>query len=192
MSKNKYPIGYKFNKLTILEYIGKINDKHEFFYKCKCDCGNIINIRSNAINIQKSCGCKKRSYMGRKHKYPIGYKFNKLTIIEHLGKINKNNHQYYYKCKCDCGNIITIISGNINKQKSCGCRIYKYPVGYKFNKLTIISTGNKIDNKPFRYYKCKCDCGNIIYIRSNAINTQKSCGCSTTKYNIRYSYKTKV
>ena len=144
------------------------------------------------LDLPKKVKYKKRSYMGRKHKYPIGYKFNKLTIIEHLGKINKNNHQYYYKCKCDCGNIITIISGNINKQKSCGCRIYKYPVGYKFNKLTIISTGNKIDNKPFRYYKCKCDCGNIIYIRSNAINTQKSCGCFTTKYNIRYSYKTKV
>lgn len=120
-----------------------------------------------------------------KNKYPIGFKFNKLTIIDYL----ENNRCL---CKCDCGNIITINSYKINKQKSCGCKNHKYPIGYKFNKLTIISTGHKIDNKPFRYYKCKCDCGNIIYIRSNAINTQKSCGCSTIKYNIKYSYKTKV
>lgn len=55
-----------------------------------------------------------------KHKYPIGYKFNKLTIIEYLGKLDNNNHTYY-KCECECGKIIKILSQHIQVQKSCGC-----------------------------------------------------------------------
>ena len=59
MAKNKYPVGYKFNYLTILEYCGKEKNSNHCFYKCKCDCGNIITIRTQAINKQKSCGCYK-------------------------------------------------------------------------------------------------------------------------------------
>ena len=54
-----------------------------------------------------------------KHKYPIGYKFNKLTIIEYLGI--KNNHHSYYRCQCECGKVIDILSHHIQVQKSCGC-----------------------------------------------------------------------
>lgn len=52
----KYDLtGKKFNMLNVLEYIG--NSK----WKCKCDCGNIVNISTNSLVRRgvKSCGCYK-------------------------------------------------------------------------------------------------------------------------------------
>ncbi len=62
MGKHKYPIGYKFNKLTIIEYLGRISqDPKHNFYKCECECGKTIVIRSQYIQVQKSCGCAPRT-----------------------------------------------------------------------------------------------------------------------------------
>lgn len=125
MANNKYPLGYNFNNLTIIEYLGQIDNTNHCFYKCKCKCGKIIKIRTQQINVQKSCGCIKpktnpHKYIG-KHKYPLGYKFNKLTIIEYCGNLDKKYHHCFYKCKCECGRIVNIRTQNINHQKSCGC-----------------------------------------------------------------------
>lgn len=50
--------GEKINRWTILElsYKNKYGAK---YYKCKCDCGNIKNVRISQIfnNTSKSCGC---------------------------------------------------------------------------------------------------------------------------------------
>lgn len=60
----------------------------------------------------------------------IGQKFGRLTVIEVSNKIQKyNNHGikdgyiYYYKCQCECGNIIEVSRNSLrfNKTKSCGC-----------------------------------------------------------------------
>ena len=50
-----------------------------------------------------------------------GQKFERLTVLEYAGK-NKNRN-YYWKCQCECGNIIVVQYGNIKKgtTKSCGC-----------------------------------------------------------------------
>jgi hypothetical protein len=49
-----------------------------------------------------------------------GKKFNKLTVIEFIGR--KNNHSLF-KCKCDCGNESIVYSNNLirNHTTSCGC-----------------------------------------------------------------------
>ena len=61
MARNKYPIGYKFNKLTILEYLGRMGNKpNHSYYKCQCECGKINNVLTQHIQIQKSCGCAPR------------------------------------------------------------------------------------------------------------------------------------
>lgn len=48
----------------------------------------------------------------------------------------------------------------------------------KFGKLTAIKYDN-INYKPGRW-KCKCECGNIIYVRTALLNNGqvKSCGCA--------------
>lgn len=127
MSKKKYPVGYKFNKLTVLEYMGSMDkDKNNHcFYKCRCECGKTIYIRTQQINVQKSCGCElnlsKKNNCNFKRKYPDGYKFNKLTIVGYLGREKSKEKHSFYKCQCECGNIINIRTQQINVQKSCGC-----------------------------------------------------------------------
>ena len=56
-----------------------------------------------------------------KPKYPIGYKFNKLTIVEYLGHLDKKSHHCYYLCQCECGKKVKILTHHIQIQKSCGC-----------------------------------------------------------------------
>jgi hypothetical protein len=68
-----------------------------------------------------------------KNKLTIGSKFGKLTIIESSESILKSwGHKngkpittpiYYYKCKCDCGNIRSFSKSVIKKghMDDCGC-----------------------------------------------------------------------
>lgn len=51
-----------------------------------------------------------------------GQKHNLLTVIEKTGRQTKNK-QYYWICKCDCGNLTEVNVGNITsgRTKSCGC-----------------------------------------------------------------------
>lgn len=59
---------------------------------------------------------------------------------------------------------------------------YKNLVGQKFNRLTVIELSE--DYKPGkRFWKCKCDCGNVIYLDTARLTTghTKSCGCLQTE-----------
>lgn len=52
----------------------------------------------------------------------IGQKFNKLTVISEAGTTSPNN-QRVWKCLCDCGNEVFVITKNLRSgnTKSCGC-----------------------------------------------------------------------
>lgn len=55
--------GNKYNMLTVLKYdhSEKIRNKHRTFWKCQCDCGNIVILRKDSFIYSyskvKSCGC---------------------------------------------------------------------------------------------------------------------------------------
>lgn len=57
-----------------------------------------------------------------------GQRFGKLVAVEIL----KKNGYYHYKCKCDCGNEVTVSGGNLTRSlkptRSCGC-LKEYPTG---------------------------------------------------------------
>lgn len=57
--KNLDLIGQRFNRLLVVEKIGTINQK--VMWKCKCDCGNFVNVHTSNLrsNRVKSCGCYK-------------------------------------------------------------------------------------------------------------------------------------
>lgn len=62
--------------------------------------------------------------MGAKQLDLINQRFNRLTVIEKNGvKIYGKSKKRMWKCKCDCGNIITTNTGALtsNNTKSCGC-----------------------------------------------------------------------
>lgn len=58
-------IGQKVGRLHVQEYVGARrppNDSLRHFYRCKCDCGSLVEVDSrNLIHAHtKSCGCLKR------------------------------------------------------------------------------------------------------------------------------------
>lgn len=57
-------------------------------------------------------------------------------------------------------------------------------IGFKFNKLTIVSYNKKVGQK--HKVNAICDCGNTAVVEFNKILSghTKSCGCLTTKHNL--------
>ena len=70
--------GKKFGKLTVLEATDKRKDNC-IVWKCKCDCGNIIEVSSKRLknNINMSCGC----YQKERQKYSMN-KLHKKQAVE--------------------------------------------------------------------------------------------------------------
>ena len=119
--------GQRFGKLIVIEPTNKRYYRH-IVWKCKCDCGNIIEVSGNFLKQgkTKSCGCLQKESCqkngGNLKANLINKKFGKLTVIEEVPNIRKNG-RVVWKCKCDCGNIIevptlSLTSGNTT---SCGC-----------------------------------------------------------------------
>lgn len=134
-----------------------------------------------------------------------GQKFNRLTVLGRDFDKKDKSRQAQQKCKCDCGNEISVRGQclrNGNTQ-SCGCygkeqrqksilnseKVKEHCremarnntldlTGQRFGKLIAIE---KTDLSKLRrpIQKCKCDCGNITYTTSECLKRgqTKSCGC---------------
>lgn len=129
-------IGKKFNRLTILgidedkrqEQIQQNKSKIRKYYKCQCDCGNIVSIRSDNVisGHAQSCGCWRKDNNREMSKNRIkdltGQRFGKLTVIK-LAEDYKRCSGVKWICQCDCGNIVSVYSSNLNRlhTTSCGC-----------------------------------------------------------------------
>lgn len=100
-------VGQVFGKLTVIERLVKGGINSRVKYKCKCECGEEVEISHRRLISGKvnSCGCDKKSRLvldGHLHIKPmIGLKFGELTVIEMLPKMGSNGRSYI--CKCDCG-----------------------------------------------------------------------------------------
>jgi hypothetical protein len=165
--------GKKFGKLTVIETLYNYNGYSRATYKCKCDCGNVIYVKSSEIYKRKTCGC---NYIDARKDY-TGYKFGKLTVIEML--YNHKDCKTYCKCKCDCGNeIITRADGLISRNTtSCGCVHSPSLLGNKYGRLTVIEE-LKSDTTQ-KLWRCRCDCGKEIKAHSYTLTSghTQSCGC---------------
>ena len=193
----------------MFKYIGAtINDYYiqnrvdETRFKVKCiHCGEEKELTmatlSGGLKDKNKCICS-CSRSGIK----IGDKFGKLTVIAR----DLDNQEYgrlAWKCKCDCGNIVTIRGKELKNgnTKSCGCLITEKALenlaiinsnledltGQRSGKLVVIrqAVENEIINKPkgSRYWLCKCDCGNIHIVSTSDFKSKKvqSCGCLNSK-----------
>lgn len=113
-----------------------------------------------------------------------GEKYYQLTFLYP----DKNNKKKWI-CKCDCGNIKSVIPCNVKRglTKSCGClhskivseNFTKDLTGKKFGRLTVIDRDITKQKSKGVYWNCLCECGNIISVITKSLkegNTQ-SCGC---------------
>ena len=179
--------GQKFGKLTALYRVKPpehVKNK-TVYWKCKCDCGkiHITNARSLKGGQTTSCGCNKGPRPeNAKIIDETGNRYGSLIVIGRAG--SNKQRKALWRCKCDCGNE-KITSGTLlrtGQTTSCGCmkgiqNVKLILPGTRFGHLTVLQREGSKDNRAI--YKCRCDCGNIIVVSSNALkrsNTQ-SCGC---------------
>lgn len=105
--------GQKFGKLTA---ISPTEDKKgtSIVWKCQCDCGKITYASVSALKYGaiKSCGCYNiKDYTGQK----IGH----LTVLESTDY--RKNRCVMWKCRCDCGKIHYVRSGDLNNKSVTSC-----------------------------------------------------------------------
>lgn len=118
--------------------------------------------------------------MSRQFKDLSGERRGKLTIIEPIERYGVNGAtRTKWLCKCDCGNEVEVLSGNINRKFSCGCdkvskKINDY-TGQRFGMLTAIAPTKERRNNQV-VWLCKCDCGNTKTIVGSNLKNHKG-GC---------------
>lgn len=117
-------IGKEFGWLTVIGTAESKNKRKR--YKCLCRCGKeVVKIGKYLRNGETaSCGCiRSKKFLGvnsRTYKDLTGKVFGKLTVI---GVKNFENGHANFLCKCECGNVTIVSSGNLRNghTKSCGC-----------------------------------------------------------------------
>lgn len=197
MKKKDY-IGLRFGRL---EVIGEVpieerNCKCRLFI-CKCDCGNITNVRVSNLTSgnSTSCGCfAKENARKLYERNVIGERFGRL-----VGKSTYYDDKgvRHAICLCDCGNHHDVRVGDLfsGQTRSCGClksesshnRFAEDITNQTFNELTAIKriedhvspSGNKMAQWLFR-----CSCGKEITALASNVKQGKTKSCG----HIRYSY----
>jgi hypothetical protein len=120
---------------------------------------------------------------------PVGSKFNKLTVVEELEKVERRR---FFNTQCVCGNYKKVSYGNLTtgNVKSCGChrrehRLSNIQIGERYGRLTITKVHENDMTIPTkkrrRMVDVLCDCGNTKTLRHHDLKMgkTKSCGCFT-------------
>ena len=178
----KNEIGNRYGKLVVLSR-GENDNNGKARWYCQCDCGNIILARGADLRRgkTKTCGCSSI----KAEQSLIGQRFGALEVIEFTRRNDSN--KLMYRCKCDCGNEIEVIGQHLKNgnTKSCGCyrkqvntnRLTKDETNKTYGRLIVLEYDFNRDNEA--WWKCQCECGNIVSVRGADLRSgnTKSCGC---------------
>ena len=206
MGEAKDLSGQKFSRLTVLERAPNKMlpcGQYQIMWKCKCDCGNIKDIRGIDLTKgrTKSCGCYARERAREANFIDLtgvkmsdyGIERSKLTVIKQAEDyVSPNgNRATQWLCRCECGNEIITTTQSLlaGKNKTCGNCKYRYIkgtripdlTGLQFGELTVIERAEDgINSDGYRavMWKCKCSCGNISIVDAGNLitNHTKTCG----------------
>lgn len=195
--------GQKFGKLTVL-YRDKEKEKtvanKNAYWKCQCECGNQISVRSADLRKgnTKSCGCGKNTPGGNILNL-AGQNIKGIKIISRniaaQYKDGKNTEKTYWNCQCFCGKEFIargseLINGHTT---SCGCvkkqkaaerckQLKKDLTNQVFGMLTVLKESNTRHNTNIEWL-CQCECGNQIIVPGIYLTSQQKthCGCLNHK-----------
>ena len=105
--------GRRFGKLLVIEQRG-VNNFHNALWLCRCDCGNEIIVRAGDLKSgnTKSCGCVKKNDL-------TGRRYGKLLVQKRLD--TRDHGETWYRCVCDCGNIVEARQSNLLKEHNLSC-----------------------------------------------------------------------
>lgn len=146
-------IGKKFNLLTVVDCFRKSYQNHNrIFAKCKCDCGNEIDVCVTDLknNHAKSCGCLRKFNFERDYKDKIYHNIRIVDMVDATKKI--------IKCQCYCGEYFNVALIDILKKTryviSCPKCNHKPTPKYNISKKQELSDGEL----KFVFYGMKTRC----------------------------------
>ena len=141
-SKYKDLTGKTFGKLTVLYKVPRPEHLTTpgAYWLCKCECGKekIIYGSSLLKGHTTSCGACRTDIVDDL----TGQVFDQLTVIERDFSRPSNGNGAFWKCRCTCGNEITVLGKNLKHQPrhSCGCI-----VSFGENRIKQLLQDNNID-----------------------------------------------
>ena len=165
-----------------------------------------FNNRKPCNIIAKECGvCSQTIYRimhkynikpihsGRKMKDLTGKRFGRLIVVQPEEK--RRRGYIVWSCKCDCGNTVSVKSGDLLSGNTCSCgclnrelsteRIVRVTenntidmTGKRFGRWRVIERYEK-EKSDGAWWLCRCDCGTIKPARGHGLRLgeSKSCGC---------------
>lgn len=134
-NKENWMVGKKFGKLLVLENLHKTATDKSRTWKCLCDCGNICQASTQALNSghKQSCGCKKDTRIID----ITNQKFGKLTALRIDPTSRGSGNSLKWICQCECGRILSVKSYNLRNGKSQSCGCINYSIGEKNIQLLL-------------------------------------------------------
>lgn len=115
--------GQRFGKLIVVKRVENYitsGGQSKVMYLCKCDCGNERTVQAGKLKSGVITRCAE-CYIPRFNDY-AGQRLGMLTVIE---RVDNYGAGVLWKCKCDCGKIVTRTANWLTKpcsgQKNCGC-----------------------------------------------------------------------
>lgn len=117
--------GQTFGRLTVIE---KGHKGREWYWKCRCECGNEKEVMGSTLRRGKckSCGCLKIE-SDKKPKgnviNMVGQKFGHLTVIARDGSDGRGEAKWLCECDCENHSQISVLGSNLRTGHtiSCGC-----------------------------------------------------------------------
>lgn len=153
VNKAENLIGKKFNNLEVLYRIKNKDKSRAAWWRCRCICGNIKDVRADQLkNGQtKSCGCLVVETNKNKIIDMTNQKIGKLTVL-YLSDKRSSSGEVYWHCKCECGTELDVIGSSLRAGiMSCGCENSKGE--YKIAQL--LNEKNILFNKEYSFPTCK-------------------------------------
>lgn len=138
--------GQRFGRLTV---IGKAesqitpNKTVKTMWKCRCDCGSIVD--RNSQNLRHvpvpSCGCYRSERTSKRKLVDLtGKTFGRLTVVK---RAESETGQAKWLCKCECGNECVVFGNNLRRGHTISCGCYRedtrpslaFKHGYKHTRI---------------------------------------------------------
>ena len=210
MARNEETTGTIYGDFKILnkDKEKSLEKKRAYYYVQCIHCNNYFSKTGSDLRLGKNqCPiCKKNN----KQKEEIGNQYGKLTVIafDHIA----DDRRYVWKCRCDCGNIITaritaLHNGSVFQCQECAKQERASQAidetGNIYGKLTVLQRDfSKPNSQKNAYWLCQCECGNKVIVKGTKLrNGQQSCGCIKSKGELKInqlltnnniSYKTQI